>query len=583
MKNPIRRSNHSAGDDVTKPANRLHGVTSSRKRILSLPAIIVALVLTGTAVASVSFVLKWGSSGSGDGQFSGPVGVAVGASGNVYVADTANFRIQKFDSNGNFISKWGVFGGGDGEFYYPYAVATDASGNVYVADAFNYRIQKFDSDGNFITKWGNLGSGDGEFNFPASVTVDASFNVYVSDLVNYRIQKFDSNGTFLGQWGNQGSGDGQFNQPLGVATDAVGNVYVSDSVNQLIQKFDSNGNFLAKWGSGGVGDGQFSTPDGVAVDASGYVYVADQNGNRVQKFDSNGNFITAWGSKGAGDGEFDKPYCVAVDAFFNVYVGELQNDRIQKFAQSMTNQAPVVTITAPPSGAIFAVGAPVNFTGAFADNAGDTHTAQWMFDNITQAGTVSEMDGTVSATHVFATAGIYYVTLTVTDQLGASGTADTVGGLPAMVVIYDPSGGWVTGGGWINSPSGAYAPDPSLTGRANFGFVSRYQSGAQAPTGQTEFQFKAGNLNFHSTSYDWLVISGARAQYKGSGAINGSGDYGFMLTAIDGQINGGGQDKFRIKIWSKDNGGVIYDNQMGGGDGDEPTTALGGGSIVIHK
>ena len=85
--------------------------------------------------------------------------------------------------------------------------------------------------------------------------------------------------------------------------------------------------------------------------------------------------------------------------------------------------------------------------------------------------------------------------------------------------------------------------------------------------------------------YDWLVVAGARAQYKGSGRINGAGNFGFMLTAIDGEINGGGGvDKFRIKIWDKNNGdGVVYDNEMGAGSNGNPTTALAGGSIVIHK
>ena len=90
-------------------------------------------------------------------------------------------------------------------------------------------------------------------------------------------------------------------------------------------------------------------------------------------------------------------------------------------------------------------------------------------------------------------------------------------------------------------------------------------------------------LNFHSITYEWLVIAGARAQYKGTGTINGAGNYGFMLTAIDGQI-GGGVDKFRIKIWDKNNAdAVVYDNQMASADSDNPTTTLGGGSIMIHK
>ena len=142
----------------------------------------------------------------------------------------------------------------------------------------------------------------------------------------------------------------------------------------------------------------------------------------------------------------------------------------------------------------------------------------------------------------------------------------------------------MTGGGWIDSPEGAYTPDSSLTGKANFGFVSKYQKGATVPTGQTEFQFRVANLNFHSTSYQWLVIAGSHAKYKGSGTINGSGDYGFLLTATDGQVNsGGGVDKFRIKIWDKATEEVVYDNQLTDLDDADATDAIEGGSIVIHK
>jgi hypothetical protein len=140
----------------------------------------------------------------------------------------------------------------------------------------------------------------------------------------------------------------------------------------------------------------------------------------------------------------------------------------------------------------------------------------------------------------------------------------------------------VTGGGWIDSPAKAYTADPSLTGKANFGFVSKYQKGANVPTGVTEFQFKVADLNFHSNNYEWLVVGGARAQYKGTGTINGSGSYKFILTAIDGQQpGGGGIDKFRIKIWDSADV-IVYDNQTGASDTADPTTALGGGSIVIH-
>jgi hypothetical protein len=143
--------------------------------------------------------------------------------------------------------------------------------------------------------------------------------------------------------------------------------------------------------------------------------------------------------------------------------------------------------------------------------------------------------------------------------------------------------GFMTGGGWIDSPEGAYPDNQALTGKVTFGFVSKYQKGATVPTGQTEFHFQVAGLNFHSSSYDWLVIAGARAQYKGTGTINGMGEYGFILTAIDGQISGGGLDKFRIKIWNKADNTIVYDNQLGASDTADPVTVLGGGSIVIHK
>jgi hypothetical protein len=187
-------------------------------------------------------------------------------------------------------------------------------------------------------------------------------------------------------------------------------------------------------------------------------------------------------------------------------------------------------------------------------------------------GSSAQVSGALPA---FSATGVYNICVHARDVAGNTGADECL-----FLPVYDPSGGFVTGGGWINSPPGAYTPDISLTGKA-FGFESRYQRGATVPSGDTQFQFRVANLNFKSASYSWLVVSGARAQFKGSGSINGAGNYDFLLTAIDGETpGGGGADRFRIKIWSAS--GVVYDNQMGSDDNADAATALGGGSIVIH-
>ena len=230
------------------------------------------------------FVWKWGTEGSGNGQFSTPIGVAVDEPGNVYVADYNNGRIQKFASSGEFVLMWGGPGLDEGQFNHPTSVAVDQLGYVYVADMGNNRIQKFTSTGVYVSQWGSHGSGNGQFNYPYGVAVDGSGNVYVADYNNDRIQKFTSTGVYVTKWGVRGSGSGQFYSPSGVAIDRPGNVYVVDTYNR-IQKFTSTGVYVTKWGVGGSGNGQFNSPRGVAVDEAGNVYVADANNDRIQIFD----------------------------------------------------------------------------------------------------------------------------------------------------------------------------------------------------------------------------------------------------------------------------------------------------------
>ena len=243
----------------------------------------------------------------------------------------------------------------------------------------------------------------------------------------------------------------------------------------------------------------------------------------------------------------------------------------QPVTVTVSNVAPTITAVAGPAGPIGISGgsASANITVTFTDpGSGDTHVTSIACGNATSA--------SPAGVCTYTAAGVYTVTATVTDDDGGSDSQTF-----QYVVVFDPGAGFVTGGGWITSPAGAYAANPALTGRANFGFNARYHKGAQVPDGQTQFSFQAAGFNFHSTAYEWLVVAGARAQYKGTGTINGSGSYSFLLSVIDGQQpGGGGVDRFRLKVWGP--GGVIYDNQVGDADDAPASTALGGGSIVIH-
>ncbi|WMW25154.1 PKD domain-containing protein [Methanolobus sediminis] len=247
---------------------------------------------------------------------------------------------------------------------------------------------------------------------------------------------------------------------------------------------------------------------------------------------------------------------------------------------TVNNIAPEIISLSSPIDPI-AVNEPITISSDFIDvGTLDTHTVSIDWGD----SSVDAMELSVSSvsadqpTHSYLDAGVYRITVTVIDDDDGSDTKTS----EQYVVVYDADAGFVTGGGWIYSPLDAYITDPTLTGKATFGFVSKYKKGAIVPTGNTEFQFQVADLTFKSTSYEWLVIAGSKAKYKGIGTINGEGEYTFMLSAIDADLTPSTDvDLFRMKIWNET--AVIYDNQIEALEDADPTTAIGGGSIVIHQ
>ena len=254
---------------------------------------------------------------------------------------------------------------------------------------------------------------------------------------------------------------------------------------------------------------------------------------------------------------------------------------------TVRNVTPTVTITGPSAGFVVSVGEAVSFTGLFSDaGVGDTHLVRWTVDGsafgvapVTFEGTVDQVARGVAGSHVFTKAGVYRVTVTVLDDDGGVATANAIGAAESHVVVYDRAAGHVTGTGWINTRPGAYTADRSVSGRARFRAVARYADGSSVPSGQ--FQFRLGRLSFDAVDLDWLVVAGHKAQYSGTGRLNGADGYRFKATLIDGN-GGSGGDKFRIQIWNPASG-VAYDNQAGHRDDADPVTAIYGGNIVIHS
>ena len=464
----------------------------------------------------------------------------------------------------------------------------------------NIGVARYNNDGSLDATFGNGGKVNtdigGAYDLPTGVAIQTDGQIVVAG--------FSANNFAVLRYNNDGGLDTTFGGSGYVRTDFCGgfdgamDVVIQNDGRIVVTGWAHNGtNYdfgLARYNpDGSVGPlnlppiadagGSYSANEGapITLDASAS---SDPDGDSLQyrwDFDNDGSWDTAWSDSPLASNTWNDDWIG--NASVEVSDGEFTATAIATI--TVNNVAPVVgeiTVAVVPLQVNTTFEASATFTdiGTF-----DTHTAIWGWgDGNTLSGAVDEANGsgTVAAAHVYTAPGIYTAKLTVIDDDGGVGES-----IYRHIVAYDPNAGFVTGGGWINSPAGACQLTPfcaGATGKVNFGFVTKYQNGANIPTGQTEFNFKAGKLNFHSTDYQWLVVAGAKAQYQGFGTINGTGNYGFMVTVLDGQINGrGGIDKFRMNIWDLNTGTIIYDNQSGAAEDADPIMAIDGGNIVVHS
>jgi DNA-binding beta-propeller fold protein YncE len=286
------------------------------------------------------FETEWGSYGGGHGQF-GPIGgLATDAAGNVYVVDSSRNRIQKFDPNGTFIAQWGHTGSEPGQFNFgssqdytkPPGGGIAVAGNyVYVADSGNNRIQRFNLQGGEGMQWGTNGSGPGQFSYPRGVAANAS-EVLVADDDNHRIEKFDPGGAYQSSAGSQGTGPGQFAFPYGVSLDAAGNVYVADDLGHRVVKLNPDLSFAGAWGDYGTKPGQLAFPRAIASDPAGDNYVANTANDRVEVYGPEGRFLRTIGASARGLGQMTAPRGLALDPSGGLLVSDTVGNRVELFA-----------------------------------------------------------------------------------------------------------------------------------------------------------------------------------------------------------------------------------------------------------
>jgi DNA-binding beta-propeller fold protein YncE len=179
--------------------------------------------------------------------------LAIGAGGDVYVLEA--HEVQRFSPEGTLISKWGSSGSGDGQFGEAWGIATSSSGLVYVADTYGNRIEVFNPDGTFVGKWGRYGSRPTELRLPYGIAVAPSGDVYITEASLGRVEEFTATGNFVRAWGRPGWQAGHFYTPTGIAVDPAGNVYVADAGvaypddgTARVQKFTAEGQFVTEWG-----------------------------------------------------------------------------------------------------------------------------------------------------------------------------------------------------------------------------------------------------------------------------------------------------------------------------------------------
>jgi len=274
-------------------------------------------------------------SGSAPGDLNTPRGIDIASDGTIYVADSLNHRIQQFSPNGLLLNSWGNFANAleenapGGTFNEPWDVAVAPDGSVFVADTFNHRIQKFDSTGKFIKMWGIFAQGDTPESFwgPRGIAVDENGNVLVTDTGNKRVVVFDIDLNYKTQFGGGGFEPGQFDEPVGITVNSSGQIIVADTWNRRVQTFELNKTGLeftpinsfdvSAWYGQGIDNKPYLT-----TDIEGNIFLADPEIGRILKFSATGEYLQGYQDINISEDLIGNPYGMDIDETGNLWFSD---------------------------------------------------------------------------------------------------------------------------------------------------------------------------------------------------------------------------------------------------------------------
>jgi len=273
---------------------------------------------------------SFGSTGSGAGQFEHPAGVGVAPSGDIWVVDEKNNRLQEFGPGGSYIKQVGSKGSGAGEFSRPTALAFGPKGRFWVVDANNQRLQQFDEEGHFIRAVHP--TGEHALANPQGISVDPAGNVWVSDTGHARVEEFSETGEFLAVVG----AGGELGKPTGSAIDPAGRLWVADWEKQRVSVFEATGKLVRQVGGHtypeGVDRWNLAHPDAVAIDPGGAVLVVDGSLDHVSEYNLAGEYESQFGYYWKDPLEFVVPEGIAFDSEGNAWVSDAGHNRVEHWS-----------------------------------------------------------------------------------------------------------------------------------------------------------------------------------------------------------------------------------------------------------